>query len=314
MNQTSALPPSPTSRSLAAVGTTAALGAVGQWALHHFLPLAPSSPGWTLCWTAVLGAGVVGAVRLGTGRFTGRWLTWLMGGLSIPVAIRLMLVADSWGWSTWMAPLAGCVVGFYVLAGAWAQTAATPAHSPLDGEWGQVIDSAKQAHAALCTELGSRPASDSVRRALEERATRLFKSVEEAACSWHRLQKGASPELLQAVETQIQSITQRQADTGDEMVKAEYGRTKESLERQKESIQRIRRGAERALARARHQITVMETARLGVMAHTAQDQHSLGDEAARLSSMLDSASQDLETAAGALEEAEEESLRVTSGS
>ena len=59
-----------------------------------------------------------------------------------------------------------------------------------------------------------------------------------------------------------------------------------------------------ALARVRRQVALLDGARLSVVAYAAQERSAQGEEAARLSSMLEQAAQDLELVAGAREEAQ----------
>jgi hypothetical protein len=247
------------------------------------------------------------AVVTARGGVRGPWLGWVMGALSVPVTLRLLLVADSWGVATALAPVAGAVAAGFVLAGLHASSRPAPAGEPLVGRWADLSRSAHNADESLRRELAGRPLDVALRRGLEERSQKLLQSVEEMARSWQRLERSATPDMEKAIQRQVDDVTARQASSSDTVTRGEYQRTSESLSRQLESVQRIRRGAERALARAQRQVTVMETARLGVVAYAAQDASSQGDEAARLTALLDAASEELEVTAGALEEAETES-------
>ncbi|MEW5854459.1 MAG: hypothetical protein AB2A00_37130 [Myxococcota bacterium] len=248
---------------------------------------------------ALVAAVSVLAVALRDGR--SRWPVWAMALLAVPVAVRLMRVGTSWDAGMLTSPVAGFAVGLYVYAAVRAMGSVEKA--PVAGEWAVVVESAVRADGNLRRELAGRPLDGEVRKGLEARSNKLLASVKSMAVTWQRLESGASAELEQAVQTQLDGVVARRDSAIDALARREYERTAESLQRQLDSVRRIRRGAERALARARCQITVMETARLGVMAYAAQDASVQGEEAMRLSGMLDAAAEELELSAGAMEEA-----------
>jgi len=232
-------------------------------------------------------------------------LVWIMLFVSLPVAARVVLLGGSHGSLALATPLAGAVVGLYLVAAFQAGfVVESPAEPIPSGVWGTTVSQARAAHAELLKEMKAHALTGPVVVALQEKSGTLLSGVERTAGAWARLERNAAPSLLTAVEAQVAQVAAQLESTSDPMSRAEYQRTAEALTGQLEAIHRIRRNGERALARSRCQVALLETARLSVMAYAAQERSAQGDGAEHLAMLLENATRELDVTAGALEEAQ----------
>ncbi|MBI5498230.1 MAG: hypothetical protein HY904_24725 [Deltaproteobacteria bacterium] len=242
------------------------------------------------------------ALHMGAGLRAAAPLTWLAAVVSIPVAGRLVLVGSSWSLAPEAALAAGALVGLYVLAGVRAS-----APEPLRpaGAWGDVLEQARTAHRALLDDIRQNRISGPAVETLRHKSATLLTSMERTAQGWAGIGRTGSEALEHRIESQLAGVRTERERADDELARGEYARTEAALVAQAEAVRRIRAQGERALARVRSQVALLETARLSVMAYAAQERSVQQDEAARLAEMLETASQELDVTAGAMAEASE---------
>lgn len=262
--------------------------------------------------TLARGLPTSGELPIGTGR---RLLAALVGAIGAAAAL---LVARAFGRTDVLDFLAtgpaalvtGTVTGAVIGVGSVGrhlQRVAAPLEAELrslggEGELGELLDRAARAYRGVVEALGQ--GAPQARAAADDLVLRMAR--------FGRLRREVELESSRSLpgdlEDWLRQLDARLLATEDPVARSEFGRARQSLVAQLDTLAEIRRGRERAIARLTHQVTTLERLRLAALRHRSADVSRLGAELQPMVDELGDAGGDLDLAAEALDEAQRSAL------
>ncbi len=258
----------------------------------------------------LLGAGAVGA-SFGRGvAGAGRWVSGGFGALGALGAVMVVRAFDRSGVLAFLpsgleslvaGAAGGLVVGVSSL-GRHLELARLGPHEELkglggEGELGQLLTRAASSYQDAVEAMGSSaPEARAAADDLIERMTRFGRH-------WRDVEAEASRMAPEALHGRLVDVNKRLESCVDPVAQTEFGRAREALMAQVESLQEIAVGRERAVARLTHQVAMLDRLRLAALRHRSVDASRMGAELQPVVEELSQAGTDLDIASEALSEA-----------